>query len=179
MYWPHRRQASSHRYSIALEVVAVPVGAALCRDGARSGPRILAAVRISLGPRCGPIATQGRSYKGSAQSRGLMSPNQGAYAEVQDRRAHQAAQPGMEGGCQCPVRHQAPVGRRQPGRHPDTVPANPPNTIAERGLSSASRRADTGVNTITRIALISPVAIDSAITSELAPSAAPVTGPTI
>jgi len=26
-HWPYRRQASSHRYSVALEVVAVPVGA--------------------------------------------------------------------------------------------------------------------------------------------------------
>ena len=40
-------------------------------------------------------------------------------------------------------------------------------------------RAATGVPTITRIALINPVAIDSAITSDVAPIAAPVTGPTM
>ena len=51
--------------------------------------------------------------------------------------------------------------------------------MAERGLSRPIQRAAMGVPTITRIALIRPVAIDSATTSELAPMAAPVTGPTM
>ena len=63
-----------------------------------------------------------------------------------------------------------------PAVTPLTVPASPPNTIAERGLSRPIQRAATGVPTITRIALINPVAIDSAITSDVAPIAAPVTG---
>jgi hypothetical protein len=41
------------------------------------------------------------------------------------------------------------------------------------------KRAAMGVVIITKIALITPVAILRAMTSELAPMAAPVTGPTI
>jgi hypothetical protein len=41
------------------------------------------------------------------------------------------------------------------------------------------KRAAMGVVIITKIALITPVAILKAMTSELAPMAAPVTGPTM
>lgn len=51
--------------------------------------------------------------------------------------------------------------------------------MAARGLFKPRKPAANGVPTITMMALISPVAIDSAMTSELAPSAAPVTGPTM
>lgn len=50
---------------------------------------------------------------------------------------------------------------------------------AVRGLFRPIIGATNGVTTITRIALTNPAAIDSAITSELAPIAAPVTGPTM
>ncbi|MNP69036.1 hypothetical protein D3C76_1650780 [compost metagenome] len=51
--------------------------------------------------------------------------------------------------------------------------------MAERGLSRPIHLAAKGVPTMTMIALIKPVAIDRATTSELAPMAAPVTGPTM
>jgi len=51
--------------------------------------------------------------------------------------------------------------------------------MAERGVFSARKRAATGVPTITMIALTSPVAMLKAITSGVAPMAAPVTGPTM
>ena len=51
--------------------------------------------------------------------------------------------------------------------------------MADRGLSSPTCFATIGVATITSTAFSTPVPIDSAITSELAPSAAPVTGPTM
>ncbi|AJG15437.1 hypothetical protein RK21_03929 [Pseudomonas plecoglossicida] len=39
------------------------VGAALCRDGARSGPQILSSAADIPGVAARPIATQGRSYR--------------------------------------------------------------------------------------------------------------------
>ena len=51
--------------------------------------------------------------------------------------------------------------------------------MAERGLSRPISRATSGVPTITITALVTPVAMESAITVESAPSAAPVTGPTM
>jgi hypothetical protein len=51
--------------------------------------------------------------------------------------------------------------------------------MAERGLSRPISLATSGVPIITSTALKTPVAMDSAITGELAPSVAPVTGPTI
>ena len=48
-----------------------------------------------------------------------------------------------------------------------------------RGLFNPMKRATSGVPIMTSTALSTPVAIDSAMTAELAPSAAPVTGPTM
>ncbi|MCY1453522.1 hypothetical protein D9M71_705190 [compost metagenome] len=59
------------------------------------------------------------------------------------------------------------------------MPISPPKITALRGLFKPIIGATNGVITITRIALINPAAIDSAMTSELAPMAAPVTGPTM
>jgi hypothetical protein len=67
----------------------------------------------------------------------------------------------------------------RPAETPLTVPAKPPKIIAERGVFKPRNPAANGVPTITIIALINPVAILRAITSELAPMAAPVTGPTM
>ena len=67
----------------------------------------------------------------------------------------------------------------RPAETPLTVPASPPKTIAERGVLSRRNFAAIGVAIITRIALSTPVAMLNAITSELAPIAAPVTGPTM
>ena len=67
----------------------------------------------------------------------------------------------------------------RPAETPLTVPARPPKTIAERGVFSARNFAAMGVPTITMIAFTRPVAMLSAITSGLAPMAAPVTGPTM
>ena len=55
----------------------------------------------------------------------------------------------------------------------------PPKITAARGLFRPIIGAKNGVAIITRIALTRPAAMDSAITSELAPIAAPVTGPTM
>ncbi|MOA10974.1 hypothetical protein D3C78_1308860 [compost metagenome] len=55
----------------------------------------------------------------------------------------------------------------------------PPKITAVRGLFRPIRGATKGVAIITRIAFTRPAAMDSAITSELAPMAAPVTGPTM
>ncbi len=67
----------------------------------------------------------------------------------------------------------------RPPATPLEVPIRPPKITAERGLFSPISGATKGVATITRIALTRPAAMDSAITSELAPIAAPVTGPTM
>ncbi|MOA43746.1 hypothetical protein D3C78_1659280 [compost metagenome] len=50
---------------------------------------------------------------------------------------------------------------------------------AVRGLFRPISGATKGVTTITRMAFTRPAAMDSAMTSELAPMAAPVTGPTM
>ena len=62
---------------------------------------------------------------------------------------------------------------------PLTVPASPPKTIAACGLLSRIKRASTGVKIMTKMDLMTPVAMLSAMTSEVAPMAAPVTGPTM
>ena len=67
----------------------------------------------------------------------------------------------------------------RPALTPLTVPASPPNTIADRGVSRRMNFAAAGVATITMIALMTPVAMLNAMTSELAPMAVPVTGPTM
>lgn len=51
--------------------------------------------------------------------------------------------------------------------------------MADLGLFRPISGAIIGVPTITTTALTSPAATDSAITSELAPTAVPVTGPTM
>ncbi|MNP79531.1 hypothetical protein D3C76_1774030 [compost metagenome] len=51
--------------------------------------------------------------------------------------------------------------------------------MAERGLFRYMNFARSGVPTIKNTDLINPIAIESAITSELAPIAVPVIGPTI
>ena len=67
----------------------------------------------------------------------------------------------------------------RPAMTPLLVPIRPPNTIAERGLSSPTALARKGVKTMTRMAFTRPAAMLSAMTSLLAPMAAPVTGPTM
>ena len=59
------------------------------------------------------------------------------------------------------------------------MPIRPPKITAVRGLLRPMKGATKGVATITRMAFTRPAAMDSAITSELAPMAAPVTGPTM
>ena len=66
-----------------------------------------------------------------------------------------------------------------PPATPLEVPIKPPKITALRGLLRPMYGATNGVATMTRIALINPAAMDKAITSEVAPIAAPVTGPTM
>ena len=79
----------------------------------------------------------------------------------------------------------APYGTRRrsvaasPPETPLTVPIKPPNTMALRGLLRPIIFATKGVPIMTMTALNTPVAIESAITGEDAPIAAPVTGPTM
>ncbi len=54
----------------------------------------------------------------------------------------------------------------------------PPNTIADCGLSKPIILATNGVIIITSTDFTTPAAMEIAITSEEAPRAAPVTGPT-
>ena len=114
-----------------------------------------------------------------AAHRSGLRADQRARREEQQRRAEQAADARMERRDQRAVRDEPSVGRGGPALTPLTVPARPPKIIAERGVFRPMKLAATGVPTITMIALTSPVAMLSAITSELAPIAAPVTGPTM
>ena len=66
-----------------------------------------------------------------------------------------------------------------PADTPLVEPTNPPKIIAVCGLSRPNLFAKNGVAIDTTTDLITPIAILIAITSELAPTAPPVTGPTI
>ena len=65
-----------------------------------------------------------------------------------------------------------------PAATPLLVPINPPNTMADLGLSKPIRLANKGVIVITKIDLTRPAAMLKAITSLLAPIAEPLMGPT-
>ena len=67
----------------------------------------------------------------------------------------------------------------RPADTPLVDPTRPPKIIAVCGLSIPNFFARKGVEIVTKMDLITPTAILIAITALLAPTAAPVTGPTI
>ena len=110
---------------------------------------------------------------------GIGSAQQSAHDEEQQRRPEQATQRGVERRSQAAVGHQAGIGGRQAAGHTAGGADQAAEDHRGTGLFRPIIGATNGVAIITRIALTRPAAIDSAMTSELAPIAAPVTGPTM